>query len=95
MLIKNTQKLWLLLPIEGLEPDPWEPWYDKSFGHIVRAESEVAARELVAKDIYTDPYSEAYGNEGGDVWLSSTTSICEELTANGEPGVILTDTRMA
>lgn len=38
-------KLWLLRPIDphgGL----WDPWFDKIFGFVVRAETETEARTL-------------------------------------------------
>jgi hypothetical protein len=41
-------KLFILRPVAGL-PDndnPWEPWYDKVFGFVVRAHDEPAARLL-------------------------------------------------
>jgi len=40
-------KLWLLRP-RVLEDtfDPWEPWYDKAFGFVVRAETEKDARQM-------------------------------------------------
>ena len=39
---KTKMRLWLLRPQEGLiEGDnPWDPWYDKAFGFVVRAETE-------------------------------------------------------
>ena len=41
-------KLWLLRPREDLpyDKDPWEPWYDKAFGFVVRAETEERARAI-------------------------------------------------
>ncbi len=41
-------KLWILTPVKGLDKkdNPWEPWYDKAFGFVVRAETEEEAREF-------------------------------------------------
>lgn len=35
-------KLWILEPVEDLEgkEDPWDPWFDKAVGFIVRAATE-------------------------------------------------------
>jgi hypothetical protein len=41
-------KLWLLRPKEGRSH--WEPWYDKAFGFVVRANSETEARKLASGD---------------------------------------------
>jgi len=73
-------KLWLLRPIEGVED--WTPWYDKAFGHVVRAEDETEARELAARE---------QGNEGEDAWLNSKKSTCVELNTDGEAGHIIQD----
>lgn len=80
-------KLWLLEPLEDTERNyhqpgsPWDPWYDKAFGFVVRAESEADARALA---------NEEHGDEG-DAWLDPALSKCVELTADGEPGVVLRD----
>ena len=39
-------KLWILMPKENLNKgdDPWNPWYDKCFGMIIRAKTEEEAR---------------------------------------------------
>jgi len=44
--------LWLLRPREDLpvEDNPWEPWYDKAFGFVVRAKTEAIARQLANAD---------------------------------------------
>lgn len=76
-------KLWLLRP----QPNSsiWEPWYDKAFGFVVRAETESAARQLAHQ-------------EGGDEnrgernpWLYPQHSTCKEITSEGEPGIVLRD----
>jgi hypothetical protein len=76
-------KLWLLRPIEGLENNPWEPWYDKAFGFVVRAETEERAREIA---------NESGGDEKPkNAWLDSTLSTCNELLPDGEEGLIIED----
>ena len=87
-------KLWILRPIEGVED--WDPWYDKSFGHIVRAESEEEARGIVSGksevfDCDNDSFEGFYGDEGPDVWLSKDKTTCVELTANGGVEHIMVD----
>jgi hypothetical protein len=84
-------KLFLLKPIQKAPKyDPWDPWYDKAFGFVVRAEDETMARQFA---------SEQAGNEEdagfGNPWLSSYFSTCVELSHDGEMGVILQDTRSA
>lgn len=88
-------KLWLLRPNEQRKDkgisnvDPWEPWYDKCFGAVVRAETEKQARAMV------EP-----GDEGGRLywmkykknpWLDPEMSTCEELAPNGDAGLIIKD----
>ena len=85
-------KLFLLRPVEaGQGPkdnNPWNPWFDKSFGHIVRAENEQQARELVI---------EHSGDEKRELendlnpWLDSKYSTCVELTADGIAEHIMVD----
>ena len=76
-------KLWLLRPAKDLPAgNPWDPWYDKSFGFVVRADTETAAR-VMARD-------EA-GDEGGASWMDLAKSTCTELLPAGEPGVVIQD----
>lgn len=40
-------KLWILRPVEELDDDnPWDPIYDKTFGFVIRAETEDQARSI-------------------------------------------------
>jgi hypothetical protein len=78
-------KIWALKPRDGLpeEDNPWEPWYDKVFGFVVRAGSEGEARRLA---------NEQGGNENRhkvNPWLDPKFSTCEELPVDGKPGIIL------
>ena len=77
-------KLWLLEAREDLpdENNPWEPWYDKCFGLVVRAPDEATAREIAA----------AWpGDEGAAAWRDPRLSECGELTAEGGVEIILKD----
>lgn len=56
--------------------------WDCTFGFVVRAETEDAARALAS--------SEA-GDEGAAAWLDTKQTTCEELTAYGEAEIILRD----
>lgn len=88
-------KLWLLKPKLDREPNPWQPWYDKCFGSVVRAETEEDARrdaDLGAGGENHTGYPE-YREQ--HPWLSDEYSTCEELTPDGEAGVILSDFRSA
>ncbi len=93
-------KLWVLRAIERLPPgteSPWEPWYDKTFGFVVRAETEADARALANANgsHETGPISREIYRIGGDPWLDPLFSTCEELTPEGRAEVILMDHRSA
>ena len=94
-----TKKLYFLrlrydLPEEN---NPWEPWYDKAFGFVVRAESEKQARELANRDGGAEcgPVRNTVYRTGGDPWLDPEFSHCEVLTSDGDAGVIIQDFRSA
>ena len=74
-------KLYILRPREN--NSNWEPWYDKTFGVVVRASSVKEAREIAS--------TKGHGDEGSTVWLTSKHVICEELKQDGEAGIILKD----
>jgi len=81
-------KLWLLRPAEDLPSgiDPWDPWYDKVFGFVIRAETEEDARRLA--------HDEAGNENRGKVrgpWLNARYATCVELTADGDPAVVMED----
>jgi len=89
-------KLWILRPRElpfGTKENPWDPWFDKAFGFIVRAEDEQGARKLAdeesgdEKDLYQFPDRQP--------WTDSKYSTCEELFADGTTGVIMEEFRSA
>lgn len=76
--------LYLLTPINILNPnkDPWEPWYNKAFGFVVRANTEKEARKLASKEC---------GEEKTEAWLNPEYSTCVELLQEGESMIILRD----
>jgi hypothetical protein len=74
-------KLYLVRPIV-IEGGLWDPPYDKCHGVVVRAETEQQARTYASTKAM---------DEGRSVWLSSQHTTCEEITQNGEPGVIIVD----
>ena len=84
----SHMKLWLLRPVENPQAakgNPWEPWYNKAFGFVVRAETEEEARKLADGEA---------GDENRDVcqpWLNAKYSSCVELKVKGEPGVVIRD----
>lgn len=92
-------KLWILRPQKGLSNDdnPWNPWWDKNHGLVVRAESEEDARKA-AQEVSGEESSElgTYGNNlpppgSSAPWLSQSYSTCIELTGEGEAEVIIID----
>lgn len=91
-----AMKLWLLRPVED---DPlWEPWYDKTFGFVIRAETESEARELAQRDAGDEIGFVSFSSEkmnGDPAWLSAEHSTCTELTANGVSSVMIQDFRSA
>lgn len=81
-------KIWLLKPrIKLPQENPWNPWYDKTFGVVVRAETEESARLIAGLG---SKYEDM-----GDAWTNPNWSTCVELTPNGPEEVILSDVRKA
>lgn len=72
-------RLYLLRPVE-----PWQPWYDKCFGFVVRAESDDDARLLASS-------SDECGDEESEVWKNPALTTCVEVLNDGERGVIIKD----
>jgi len=71
----------------------WKPWYDKSFGFVIRAKTEERARQIANNNggdetgnIYNDIY-----RVGGDPWLDSKQSTCIILNSIGEEELIIHD----
>ena len=87
-------KLWLLRPAKGNKL--WEPWYDKAFGFVIRAETEEDAREIAQSD-NGEEINFWVNNKYYELpaWTSAEHSTCEELLADGEEGIIIKDFRRA
>lgn len=89
-------KLWILRPADGLESNdnPWEPWYDKAFGFVVRAETSEEARMIADRNAGDENRGQFLGKKTAETevpWLLEKYSTCEELVADGEPGLIIGD----
>lgn len=88
-------KLWLLRSVENLGQDnPWEPWYDKAFGFVVRAETEEDACKIAHENAGDEICRVFLGREISETttpWLDAKYSTCEQLEANGSAGVVMVD----
>ena len=84
-------KVWILRPLKGLsdDDDPWEPWYDKAFGFVVRAETEEEARKFADKKAGDENFSES--PHTSNPWLDPKFTTCTYLSNDGEPGVVMRD----
>lgn len=78
--------LWLLQPTAN--SNAWQPWYDKSFGFIVRAENEIEARRLANSESGDE-------SENINVWLNEHHSSCTILTDTGPSEIVMRDFRAA
>ncbi len=90
-------ELWILKPQLNLakDDDPWEPWYDKAFGFVVRAETEKEARQLANNEAGEENKGEFLGETITTPWLDSKYSSCNVLTRDGMSEVIISDFRSA
>ncbi len=82
-------KLWLLRPVENLNKDdnPWDPWYDKCFGFVIKAESVEHARVIADGNAGDENRGEFMGKQTAATtapWLTSHYSTCEELLLSTE-----------
>lgn len=78
-------KLYLLRPIKQ-----WEPWYDKCFGMVIRAESELQARTVAM--LYAGDEGDKYSSSViHEVWLDPLLTSCEVLTHEGKAGLVIRD----
>lgn len=80
-------KLWILKPKQSLEKNdnPWEPWYDKNHGFVIRAESENDARKIA----HNEAGDENNSKFSKEPWLDSKYSSCDVLLEDGEAGLIM------
>jgi hypothetical protein len=84
-------KIWLLKPIDS-ESGPWDPWYDKPFGFVIRAATEERARQVADREAHD--LDLRYRSTLG-AWLDANLVSCVELTGDGSEEVLLTDFRSA
>lgn len=84
-------KLWILKPAKDFAVclprvgDPWGNCWDCYLGFVVRAETELDARKIA---------SQARGGDESravNVWLDEKYTICGELLASGDPGIVMSD----
>lgn len=93
-------KLYELRPIEDLPEgdNPWDPWYDKCFGFVIRAENEKEAREIAHNNASDENRSQFLGRKIANTcspWLDNKYSTCVELNINGEQKVIIKEEHWA
>lgn len=93
-------QLWILRPKEGLSrlDNPWNPWYDKAFGFVIRAESEEEARKLAHDNAWKENDPEFLGEKTSKTdspWLDPNYSTCDSLLADGNAGVLIEDVHRA
>jgi len=89
-------KLWLLKAREGLPngDNPWEPWYNKSFGFVVRSETEEQARQIAHENAGDENRGEFLQTKIADTkqpWLDPKYSECTELLQDGAAEMVLQD----
>ena len=96
----KNMKLWLLRSIDGLQhnDNPWEPWFDKVFGFVVRAENEKDARKFAHEEAGAENEGEFLGEKIANTtspWLDAKYSTCIELLPDGDAGIVLRHSRDA
>ena len=89
-------KVYELIPVENLplNDNPWEPWYDKNFGFIIRGENEKEAREIANENAGDENRGEFLREKTANTktpWLDEKYSTCIEISGNGEKGLIMQD----
>lgn len=89
-------KIFELRPTKDLDngDNPWDPWYDKSFGFIVRATNEKEARLLAhenAGDENRGLFLDREIAKTQSPWVDEKYSTCVELKVNGEVCIIMKD----
>ncbi|KKK81891.1 hypothetical protein LCGC14_2808870 [marine sediment metagenome] len=87
-------KLWLLGPLHTEGDDPWDPWYDKAFGFVIRAETEQRAREIANENSGDENRGKFLGQKTANTkspWLDPKYSTCEELLQDGPELLVLRD----
>lgn len=93
-------KIWHLRRNETLPDgdDPWEPWFDKTFGFVIIAPSPEAARALANANSGDENRGEFMGKQTAKTnapWLDPKYSSCEEIVVAGPERIVLADHRAA
>jgi len=86
-------RLYILRAIESnndQEQGPWNPWYDKYFGFVIRAKNPNSARKLAHSNAGDEKF---FGDDS--VWLNKNYTSCKELKSEGEEDLIIEDFRGA
>lgn len=89
-------KLWLLKNKDKLSKgdDPWEPWYDKCFGFVVRAETEEQARAHAHENAGEENRGRFLNKitaNTNEPWINPKYSTCVELLNDGDAGIVIFD----
>lgn len=92
--------LWILRPQGNLPlgDDPWDPWYDKCFGFVVRAETESDARRIAQANAGDESRGEFLSKKIANTtepWLDEKYTTCTELCSSGGEGIIMEDVHAA
>lgn len=91
-------KLWKLYPRpdhpDASESIKWETYENKVFRLVVRAETEGDARRIAShaagsEDEVSVPGLALRDRRSPSVWLDPDCTVCEELTCDGLPGIVL------
>ena len=93
----KTERFYLLrsrheeLP-HNKEENPWVPWYDKTFGFVIKATSEKKARKIAQER--SGDETGIWGFNDNEVWTDPDLVSCIPLEQyNGDPVVIYRDKR--
>lgn len=79
--------LYLLKPVDP-GAGPWKPWFDKTFGFVVRAGSPERARKIADENAGDENRESGFY---GHPWLDPALSSCKVLRQDGPEGLILQD----
>ncbi len=82
-------KLWLLEVRSIASVSPWDSPYDKAFGFVVRAATEMCARTFAACNAGDE--NPKYRTDEDSPWYDVRLTSCEELTNEGAIGVVVRD----
>jgi len=97
---EEREMLWLLRPKKNLGNDdnPWEPWFDKCFGFVIRAKGEKRAREYADTNAGDENRAEFLRKQIAKTkhpWLNSDYTTCIPLTSEGPEGIVIKEERKA